>query len=406
MINRRETVTVQIGEMCIGSEHPVVVQSMTNTDTEDIEATVLQIGQLFGAGSELVRVTVNTEEAAQAIPEIVLRLEDQGLQVPLIGDFHYNGHLLLTRFPECATKLDKYRINPGNVGMGRHRDKNFEQMIKVALEYDKPIRIGVNWGSLDQKLLGQLMDDNALLPEPKGARQILMDAMVKSALESAELAEEYGLPHDHIILSAKVSAAPDLIEVYRRLSALCDYPLHLGLTEAGLGSRGIVVSTAALSVLLQEGIGDTIRISLTPSPGGDRTEEVIVAQQILQSLHIRSFSPQVSACPGCGRTTSTYFQELAEDIEQHIKIKMGQWKKIYPGVESLQVAVMGCIVNGPGESKHADIGISLPGTGEDPKAPVYVDGQHSTTLKGPKIAEGFIKMLEQYVFEKYGDGSV
>ncbi|MEE2821512.1 MAG: flavodoxin-dependent (E)-4-hydroxy-3-methylbut-2-enyl-diphosphate synthase, partial [Acidobacteriota bacterium] len=388
------------------SEHPVVVQSMTNTDTEDIEATVLQIGQLFGAGSELVRVTVNTEEAAQAIPEIVLRLEDQGLQVPLIGDFHYNGHLLLTRFPECAIKLDKYRINPGNVGMGRHRDENFKQMIKVALEYDKPIRIGVNWGSLDQKLLGQLMDDNALLPEPKGARQILMDAMVKSALESAELAEAYGLPHDHIILSAKVSAAPDLIEVYRRLSALCDYPLHLGLTEAGLGSRGVVVSTAALSILLQEGIGDTIRISLTPSPGGDRTEEVVVAQQILQSLHIRSFSPQVSACPGCGRTTSTYFQELAEDIEQHIKIKMGQWKKIYPGVESLQVAVMGCIVNGPGESKHADIGISLPGTGEDPKAPVYVDGQHSTTLKGPKIAEEFIKMLEQYVFEKYGDGSV
>jgi (E)-4-hydroxy-3-methylbut-2-enyl-diphosphate synthase len=401
MIDRRKTVTVQIGDVCVGSEHPIVVQSMTNTDTADVKATVLQVGQLCEAGSELVRVTVDTEEAAQAIPEIVHQLEEQGLRIPIIGDFHYNGHLLLTRFPECAEKLDKYRINPGNVGMGRHRDENFKQMIEVALEYDKSIRIGVNWGSLDQNLLVQLMDANAHLPEPQEAPQVLVDAMVQSTLQSAKLAEEYGLPHDHIILSAKVSAAPDLIEVYRRLSSLCDYPLHLGLTEAGLGTRGVVVSTAALSVLLQEGIGDTIRISLTPSPGGDRTEEVSVAQQILQSLDIRSFSPQVSACPGCGRTTSTYFQELAENIEQHVQFKMVQWKDTYPGVESLKVAVMGCIVNGPGESKHANIGISLPGTGEDPKAPVYVDGKHVKTLKGPQIAEDFLEMLEQYVKEKY-----
>jgi (E)-4-hydroxy-3-methylbut-2-enyl-diphosphate synthase len=402
MIDRRKTVTVQVGDIGVGSEHPIVVQSMTNTDTADVEATVLQVSQLLKAGSELVRVTVNTEEAAQAIPEIVQRLEERGLRVPLIGDFHYNGHLLLTRFPECAEKLDKYRINPGNVGMGRHRDENFQQMIEVALEYDKPIRIGVNWGSLDQKLLAQLMDANALLPEPHEGHQVLMDAMIRSALESAALAEEYGLPHDHIILSAKVSAVPDLIQVYRGLSALCDYPLHLGLTEAGMGTRGVVVSTAALSVLLQEGVGDTIRISLTPSPGGDRTEEVSVAQQILQSLNIRSFSPQVSACPGCGRTTSTYFQELAEDIEQHVKVKMSQWKKTHPGVESLKIAVMGCVVNGPGESKHADIGISLPGTGEEPKAPVFMDGKHLKTLKGPQIAQDFLEILEEYVSEMYG----
>ena len=401
MIDRQETVTVQVGGVGVGSEHAIVVQSMTNTDTANVEATVLQVSQLVEAGSEMVRVTVNTEEAAQAVPEVIHRLEERGLQVPIIGDFHYNGHLLLTRFPECAEKLDKYRINPGNVGMGRHRDENFKQMIEVALEYDKPIRIGVNWGSLDQKLLVQLMDANALDEKPKEAHQVLMDAMIQSALESAGLAEEYGLPHDHIILSAKVSAAPDLIEVYRRLSALCDYPLHLGLTEAGMGTRGVVVSTAALSVLLQEGIGDTIRISLTPSPGGDRTEEVSVAQQILQSLHIRSFSPQVSACPGCGRTTSAVFQELAEDIEQHVKAKMAQWKNTHPGVESLKVAVMGCVVNGPGESKHADIGISLPGTGEEPKAPVYVDGKHFKTLKGPRIAEDFVEILEEYVSARY-----
>lgn len=406
MIDRRKTVTVQVGDICVGSDHAIVVQSMTNTDTADVEATVLQVGQLHEAGSELVRVTVNTEEAARAIPEIVHRLEEQGFRIPIIGDFHYNGHLLLTRFPECAEKLAKYRMNPGNVGMGRHRDENFKQMIEVALEYDKPIRIGVNWGSLDQKLLVQLMDGNALLPEPKEAPQVLVDAMVQSALESANLAEEYGLPHDHIILSAKVSAAPDLIEVYRRLSSLCDYPLHLGLTEAGLGIRGVVVSTAALSVLLQEGIGDTIRISLTPAPGGDRTEEVSVAQQILQSLRIRSFSPQVSACPGCGRTTSTYFQELAQNIERHVKVKMVQWKNTHSGVENLKVAVMGCVVNGPGESKQADIGISLPGTGEDPKAPVYVDGKHLKTLKGPQIAEDFLEILEEYVSQKYAQEAV
>ena len=401
MIERRKTVTVRIGQVPIGSDHPIVVQSMTNTDTADIEATVEQSRQLFQAGSEWVRVTVNTEEAAQAIPEIVDRLEGEGLQVPIIGDFHYNGHLLLTRYPECARKLSKYRINPGNVGMGKHHDENFKQMIQVALENDKPIRIGVNWGSLDQKLLARLMDSNAQLPEPKESGEVLMDAMVQSALESAALAEEYGLAHQRIVLSAKVSAAPDLIKVYRRLASICDYPLHLGLTEAGMGTRGVVVSTSALSILLQEGIGDTLRVSLTPQPGGDRTEEVFVAQQILQSLNIRSFAPQVSACPGCGRTTSTFFQELTEDIQQHVKEKMAVWREVYPGVEDLKVAVMGCVVNGPGESKHADIGISLPGTGESPKAPVYVDGRHLTTLKGSNIAQEFIEILEKYVKERY-----
>jgi len=406
MIERRKTVTVQIGQVPIGSDHPIVVQSMTNTDTADIEATVEQSRQLFQAGSEWVRVTVNTEEAAQAIPEIVDRLEGEGLQVPIIGDFHYNGHLLLTRYPECARKLSKYRINPGNVGMGKHHDENFKQMIQVALENDKPIRIGVNWGSLDQKLLARLMDSNAQLPEPKESSEVLMDAMVQSALESAALAEEYGLAHQRIVLSAKVSAAPDLIQVYRQLASLCDYPLHLGLTEAGMGTRGVVVSTSALSILLQEGIGDTIRVSLTPQPGGDRTEEVFVAQQILQSLNIRSFAPQVSACPGCGRTTSTFFQELTEDIQQHVKEKMAVWREVYPGVEDLKVAVMGCVVNGPGESKHADIGISLPGTGESPKAPVYVDGRHLTTLKGSHIAQEFIEILENYVKERYKETEV
>ena len=406
MIERRKTVTVQVGQVPIGSEHPIVVQSMTNTDTANIEATVEQSRQLFQAGSELVRVTVNTEEAAQAIPEIVDRLEGEGLQVPIIGDFHYNGHLLLTRYPECARKLSKYRMNPGNVGMGKHHDENFKQMIQVALENDKPIRIGVNWGSLDQKLLARLMDINAGLPEPKESSEVLMDAMIQSTLESAALAEEYGLAHQKIILSAKVSAAPDLIQVYRRLASLCDYPLHLGLTEAGMGTRGVVVSTSALSILLQEGIGDTIRVSLTPQPGGERTEEVFVAQQILQSLNIRSFAPQISACPGCGRTTSTFFQELAEEIQRHVKEKMALWKEVHAGVEDLKVAVMGCVVNGPGESKQADIGISLPGTGESPKAPVYVDGQHLTTLKGPNIAQEFIEILERYVTERYKGDTV
>ena len=406
MIERRKTVTVQVGQVPIGSDHPIVVQSMTNTDTADIEATVEQSRQLFQAGSELVRVTVNTEKAALAIPEIVDRLEGEGLQVPIIGDFHYNGHLLLTRYPECARKLSKYRINPGNVGMGKHHDENFKQMIQVALENDKPIRIGVNWGSLDQKLLARLMDSNAQLPAPKESSEVLMDAMVQSALESAALAEEYGLVHQRIILSAKVSAAPDLIQVYRRMASLCDYPLHLGLTEAGMGTRGVVVSTSALSILLQEGIGDTVRVSLTPQPGGNRTEEVVVAQQILQSLNIRSFTPQISACPGCGRTTSTFFQELTEEIQRHVKEKMALWKDVHPGVEDLKVAVMGCVVNGPGESKHADIGISLPGTGESPKAPVYVDGQHLTTLKGSNIAQEFIEILGKYVKERYKETEV
>jgi len=406
MIERRKSVTVQVGQVPIGSDHPIVVQSMTNTDTADIEATVEQSRQLFQAGSELVRVTVNTQEAAQAIPEIVDRLEGEGLHVPIIGDFHYNGHILLTRYPECARKLSKYRINPGNVGMGKHHDENFKQMIEVALENEKPIRIGVNWGSLDQKLLARLMDSNSQLPEPKDSTEVLMDAMIQSALESAALAEEYGLAHQRIVLSAKVSAAPDLIQVYRRLASLCDYPLHLGLTEAGMGTRGVVVSTSALSILLQEGIGDTIRVSLTPQPGGDRTEEVFVSQQILQSLNIRSFAPQVSACPGCGRTTSTFFQELAEEIQQHVKENMALWREVYPGVEDLKVAVMGCVVNGPGESKHADIGISLPGTGESPKAPVYVDGRHLRTLKGSDIVKEFIEILEKYVKERYEETEV
>ena len=401
MIERRKTVTVRVGDIPIGSQHPIVVQSMTNTDTADVEATVLQIRQLFEAGSEMVRITVNNDEAAQAVPEIASRLEQSGVQVPIIGDFHYNGHLLLVRYPECARALTKYRINPGNVGMGRHRDDNFKQMIEVALENEKPIRIGVNWGSLDQNLLTRLMDANASSEQPKDADQVLIEAIIQSGIESAELAQEYGLPADRIILSAKVSAVPDLLAVYRQLAARCDYPLHLGLTEAGMGTKGVVASTAALSILLQEGIGDTIRISLTPRPGGERVEEVVVAQQILQSLAIRSFTPQVSACPGCGRTTSSFFQELADEIESHVKDKMKTWKKIYPGIEDLKVAVMGCVVNGPGESKHADIGISLPGTGEAPKAPVYIDGKHATTLKGSDIAVEFIQMLEEYVDQRY-----
>jgi len=386
----------------VGSNRPIVVQSMTNTDTADCEATARQVRELFEAGSELVRITVNTDAAAKAVPDISKRLADQGVDVPIIGDFHYNGHILLKRYPECARLLAKYRINPGNVGMGKRRDDNFRQMIDVALDNSKPIRIGVNWGSLDQYLLARMMDENAASAEPRDANEVVMEAMVRSAVESAAMAEEFGLAHDRIILSAKVSAAPDLITVYRALAAQCDYPLHLGLTEAGMGSRGIVASTAGLAILLQEGIGDTIRVSLTPRPGGNRAEEVVVAQQILQTLGLRSFVPQVSACPGCGRTTSSFFQELAERIQGHLSGVRSSWSTLYPGVETLRVAVMGCIVNGPGESKHADIGISLPGTGEDPKAPVYIDGRHFTTLKGPRIAEDFIQILEDYVKQKYG----
>lgn len=403
MTERRKTITVHVGGVPVGSQHPIVVQSMTNTDTADVQATVLQISELFEAGSEMVRITVNNDEAAQAVPEIIDRLEQKGIQVPIIGDFHYNGHLLLVRYPQCAKALSKYRINPGNVGMGRHRDSNFKQMIEVALENEKSIRIGVNWGSLDQKLLTRLMDANASSQKPKDASEVLIEAIIQSGIESAEMAQEYGLSADRIILSAKVSAVPDLLAVYRQLAARCDYPLHLGLTEAGMGNRGVVASTAALSILLQEGIGDTIRISLTPRPGGERVEEVIVAQHILQSLAIRSFTPQVSACPGCGRTTSTFFQELADEVETHVNNQIKSWKGIYPGVEDLKVAVMGCIVNGPGESKHADIGISLPGTGEDPKAPVYIDGKHVTTLKGKRIVVEFLEILEDYVQEKYSN---
>lgn len=387
----------------MGGGAPIVVQSMTNTDTEDAASTALQVAALAAAGSELVRITVNTHAAAKAVPEIVKRLEDRGVRVPVIGDFHYNGHILLTQYPECARALAKYRINPGNVGVGKRHDENFRRLIDVACENDKPVRIGVNWGSLDQSLLVRLMDENVRRAEPKDARGVLIEAMNLSALESARLAEEYGLPSDHIILSAKVSGVQDLIEVYRTLAGRCDYALHLGLTEAGMGAKGIVASAASLAVLLQEGIGDTIRVSLTPSPGGDRTEEVRVAQQILQSMEIRSFLPQVSACPGCGRTTSTFFQEMADQIQTYLERQMPVWKSAYRGVEELKVAVMGCVVNGPGESKHANIGISLPGTGEDPKAPVYVDGRLMTTLKGDGIIPDFIYILNKYVESHYSE---
>ncbi|HSM18451.1 MAG TPA: flavodoxin-dependent (E)-4-hydroxy-3-methylbut-2-enyl-diphosphate synthase [Gemmatimonadales bacterium] len=399
-ITRRQTVTTRVGDVPIGSDHPVVVQSMTNTDTADVEATAAQVAALAEAGSELVRVTVNTDAAAQAVPAIVDALAQQGVSVPIIGDFHYNGHLLLTKYPDCARALAKYRINPGNVG-GKRRDENFRTIIETALAHDKPIRIGVNWGSLNQELLTELMDENARRPEPRDARAVTMDAMSLSALRSAEFAEALGLPHDRIILSAKVSGVQDLISVYRILAGQCDYPLHLGLTEAGLGAKGIVASTAALAVLLQEGIGDTIRISLTPAPGGDRTEEVRVGQQILQSLGLRSFMPQVTACPGCGRTTSTFFQKMAQDIQEYLRRKMPVWRSERPGVEAMTVAVMGCVVNGPGESKHADIGISLPGTFEDPKAPVYVDGALTVTLKGDNIVPEFLAILDDYVATRY-----
>jgi (E)-4-hydroxy-3-methylbut-2-enyl-diphosphate synthase len=392
---RRRAVVVDVGGVKVGGAHPVVVQSMTNTDTADPEATAAQIRALHAAGSELVRVTVNTEPAAAAVPDIVAQVD-----VPVIGDFHYNGHLLLTKYPRCAAALAKYRINPGNVG-ARRRDENFRTIIAVALAHGKPVRIGVNWGSLDQQLLTELMDANARRPEPLDARAVLIEAMVESALRSAELAEECGLPHDRIILSAKVSGVADLVEVYRRLAARCDYPLHLGLTEAGMGTKGIVASAAGLALLLAEGIGDTIRVSLTPRPGGDRTEEVEVARQVLQALGLRHFAPQVSACPGCGRTASTFFQEMAEQIEGHLRRRMAEWRARYPGVEELRVAVMGCVVNGPGESKHADIGISLPGTFEEPKAPVYVDGRLAVTLKGDTIVADFLRILEEYVAARF-----
>jgi (E)-4-hydroxy-3-methylbut-2-enyl-diphosphate synthase len=400
-IQRRRSVTGSIGGVKVGSDAPVVVQSMTNTDTADIPSTVKQVAALAKAGSELVRVTVNNEEAAAAVAPIAEQLEAQGVRVPIIGDFHYNGHILLKKYPECARALAKYRINPGNVGIGRKDDNNFRTMIEVAVENQKPVRIGVNWGSLDQALLTKMMDENSLLPEPKDARDVTMEAMVVSALNSASLAEKYGLRPDQIILSAKVSGVQDLIDVYRSLAARCNYPLHLGLTEAGMGAKGIVASSAALGVLLQEGIGDTIRVSLTPAPGGDRAEEVRVGQQILQSLGIRSFTPQVTACPGCGRTTSTFFQEMAQQIQTYLRDQMPVWKGHYTGVEEMKVAVMGCVVNGPGESKHASLGISLPGTFEEPKAPVYVDGRLFTTLKGDKIVAEFIQILDDYVESHY-----
>ncbi|THF70617.1 flavodoxin-dependent (E)-4-hydroxy-3-methylbut-2-enyl-diphosphate synthase [Deinococcus sp. Arct2-2] len=399
---RRQTVTAWVGHVPVGSQHPVVVQSMTNTDTADAEGTAIQIAQLVRAGSELVRVTVNTREAAAAIPDIVARLAEVGINVPIVGDFHYNGHILLREFPETARLLAKYRINPGNVGAGQHHDANFATMIEVAKEFDKPVRIGVNWGSLDQQVLARLMDQNAAAGSPKTATDVMIDAMVVSALESAAYAEELGLAHDKILISVKVSSAPELWQVYRQLAALCDYPLHLGLTEAGMGMKGIVASSVALAPLLTEGIGDTIRVSLTPEPGASRKLEVEVAQQILQSLGIRQFLPQVTSCPGCGRTTSIFFQELAQKIQDYIRDTMPDWKARYPGVEDMQVAVMGCIVNGPGESKHANIGISLPGTGEDPRAPVYQDGKLLTTLRGPRIAEDFQELMEKYVEQRYG----
>ena len=401
-MSRRESIAVNVGGKLIGSQYPVLVQSMTNTPTEDPAATAAQIRQLWEAGSEIVRLTVNTREAAECVPTIVNLLESWGVDCPLVGDFHYNGHILLTEYPDCARLLAKYRINPGNVGRGQKHDENFKQMIEVAIRHDKPVRIGVNWGSLDQDLLARLMDENAQLAAPKEAHAVLIDAIVTSAVESARLAESYGLWRNKIILSAKVSEAPDLISVYRQLAEKCNYALHLGLTEAGPGTSGIVVSTAALSVLLNEGIGDTIRVSLTPDPGGDRALEVKVCQQILQALGLRSFTPRVTACPGCGRTTSTLFQEMARDIQKYLTDSRPVWQETYPGFADLKVAVMGCIVNGPGESKHADIGISLPGTGEEPKAPVYVDGRHFTTLCGPAMVPDFIKILNDYVERRYG----
>jgi (E)-4-hydroxy-3-methylbut-2-enyl-diphosphate synthase len=404
LVARRSTVTATVGGIPIGSGHPVVVQSMTNTDTADVAATARQVAELARAGSELVRVTVNNEASAAAVPAIMESLERIGVRVPVIGDFHYNGHLLLAKYPDCARALAKYRINPGNVG-GKRRDENFRAIIEVALAHGKPVRIGVNWGSLDQSLLTTMMDANAARSAPWDMRLVVLEAMVESALQSAALAEATGMEHDRIVLSAKVSGVQDLVDVYRMLAARCDFPLHLGLTEAGLGAKGIIASTAGLSILLQEGIGDTIRVSLTPEPDGDRTEEVRVAQQILQSLGLRSFTPQVTACPGCGRTTSTFFQQMAQDIQDYLREKMPVWRSERPGVEDMKVAVMGCVVNGPGESKHANIGISLPGTFEEPTAPVYVDGRLLVTLRGDAIVAEFLGILEEYVASHYGAGT-
>ncbi len=404
-VKRRATRTVRLAGHRVGSDWPILVQSMTNTDTEDAESTARQVAALARAGSEAVRVTVNTLEAARQVPAIRSRLVAMGVDVPLIGDFHFNGHRLLAQVPECAEVLDKYRINPGNVGHGSKRDDQFGTMVETAIRYGKPVRIGVNWGSLDPELLARLMDENAALKAPKEADEVMREALIVSALESAAKAEEIGLPGERIILSCKVSAVQDLIRVYRALAARCDYPLHLGLTEAGMGSKGIVASTAAMGVLLQEGIGDTIRVSLTPEPGGDRTREVIVAQEILQTMGLRSFTPQVSACPGCGRTTSTFFQELADKIQSYLREQMPVWRARYPGVEEMHVAVMGCVVNGPGESKLADIGISLPGSGEKPVAPVFVDGEKTVTLKGERIAEEFQAIVDDYVRTRYAPGA-
>jgi (E)-4-hydroxy-3-methylbut-2-enyl-diphosphate synthase len=401
---RRRSTAVDIGGVVVGGGHPIVVQSMTNTDTADADATAIQVARLAHAGSELVRITVNNEAAAAAVPEIVRKARDLGAAVPIVGDFHYNGHKLLTDCPDAAKALDKYRINPGNVGPGRHHDDHFTAIVRVAIDNGKPVRIGVNWGSLDQAILAEMMDANAKLAAPREARDVMIDAMVESAIRSAELAEATGLAHDRIVLSAKVSGVADLVEAYRRLAARGDYALHLGLTEAGMGMKGIVASTAGLSLLLAEGIGDTIRVSITPEPGGDRTEEVLVAQQVLQSLGMRSFLPQVTSCPGCGRTTSTYFQELAQQIQAYLRDQMPSWREAHPGVEELRVAVMGCIVNGPGESKHADIGISLPGTFEEPVAPVFIDGALDRTLRGDHIVEEFKAILEGYVERRYPAG--
>ncbi len=399
--SRRRSAAVDVGGVVIGGGRPIVVQSMTNTDTADADATAIQVARLAHAGSELVRVTVNTEAAAAAVPEIVRKVRGLGAAVPIVGDFHYNGHKLLADYPETARSLDKYRINPGNVGSGRHHDDHFTAIVRIAVENGKPVRIGVNWGSLDQGVLAELMDANARLAEPRDAREVTIDAMVESAVRSAELAESTGLAHDRIILSAKVSGVRDLVEVYRRLAARGDYALHLGLTEAGMGMKGIVASSAGLSLLLAGGIGDTIRVSITPEPGGDRTEEVAVAQQVLQSLGLRSFLPQVSSCPGCGRTTSTYFQELARDVQVYLRDQMPAWRDRHPGVEEMRVAVMGCVVNGPGESKHADIGISLPGTFEEPVAPVFIDGALDRTLRGDHIVDEFKAILDGYVERRF-----
>ena len=401
---RRPTVSVDVGGVLVGGAHPVVVQSMTNTDTADPDATAIQVARLAHAGSQLVRITVNTEQAAAAVPEMMRKLRGLGVEVPVIGDFHYNGHKLLVEYPETARLLAKYRINPGNVGAKRH-DENFATIVRVALDNDKPVRIGVNWGSLDQALLTELMDANARSARPADARDVMIEAMLQSALRSAELAEQVGLRHDRIIISAKVSGVRDLVDVYRLLAARTDLPLHLGLTEAGMGDKGVIASTAGLAILLNEGIGDTIRVSLTPEPGAPREREVEVAQQILQSLGLRSFLPQVSACPGCGRTTSSFFQEMAQQIQGHLRDRMPEWREVYPGVEDLRVAVMGCVVNGPGESKHADIGISLPGTFEAPVAPVFVDGRLDRTLRGEGLVAEFIDLLEGYVERRYGRGA-